>query len=321
MKRFGGERLQGLMTKMGWEEGVAMDGKWISRSIENAQRKVEGFHFDGRKHVTEYDDVMNKQRQVIYNLRSKILHNDDIRGEILNAIDDQIENIVLGICDEKQKAVNWNIDELKERFEFLFGIPAELPDDFELDQQKIFDTLRDQAKNHYNEKLEVRDKKLREIENLPVSVRISQDETKPLNFTTVEQDTFLETLDYFWNQHLQAMDHLREGIGWRGYGQKNPKHEYQKEGFMLFQSMLEELKQNVIRKLFFYEIPTAEELMTHIEEEERKRQAKEEQMQLVHESAETTGAEDLSKKVEEKDPEEQKAKLAAQKKKRRKKKK
>ena len=92
MRRFGGERMQNIMQKLGWEEGVAIDGKLISKSIENAQKKVEGIHFESRKHVTEYDDVMNKQRQVIYNLRSRILHNTGIRDEIMNMIDDLIED-------------------------------------------------------------------------------------------------------------------------------------------------------------------------------------------------------------------------------------
>ncbi|MCB0328219.1 MAG: preprotein translocase subunit SecA [Bdellovibrionales bacterium] len=317
MKRFGGERLQAIMTRMGWEEGVAMDGRMLSRSIENAQRKVEGFHFESRKHVTEYDDVMNKQRQVIYNLRSKILMNEDIRGEVQSAVDDILESLVVSICNDREKAVNWNLDEIRNQYTFLTGEELEFPDEFELNQQAIFDFLRSKAWETYEARLSEREEKLRAIGDLPISVRISRDEGKPLEFTTVEQDTFLETLDYFWNQHLQDMDHLREGIGWRGYGQKNPKHEYQREGFLLFQEMLERLKQNVVRKLFYYEIPSAEELMAHIEEEERKRLAREEQMQLVHESAE--GAEVESPDEEEpKDPDEVRAKRDAQRKARRK---
>ena len=323
MKRFGGERLQDLMKKMGWEEGIAMDGKWISRSIESAQRKVEGFHFEGRKHVTEYDDVMNKQRQVVYNLRSKILFNDDIRGEIKSAIADLVEDSVVHVCDERHKAVKWDTDSLLERYEFLFGEKIDFPEDFELSQQKIFDFLRDNASALYDSKLVAREAELKKIEELPVAVHISQDHDKPLAFSTIEQDTFLETLDTSWNQHLYAMDELREGIGWRGYGQKNPKHEYQREGFILFQQMLADLKQSVVRKLFFYEIPPAEVLMEQIQEEEARRKKMKEQMELVHEDAEKMGADtpEMKAKSEEipKDPGEQKAKRDAQKKARRKK--
>jgi preprotein translocase subunit SecA len=321
MKRFGGEKLQTLMTKMGWEEGVAMDGRLLSRSIENAQRKVEGFHFESRKHVTEYDDVMNKQRQVIYNLRKRILMNDDIRVEIKNAMDDILEDLVLSICHEKQKPVNWDLKDLAEKFEYITGQSFTLPDEFELNQQTIFDLVRERAWEIYERQLEQHSGKLTAIGELPVSVSISKEEGKPLDFTTIEQDTFLESLDYFWNQHLQEMDHLREGIGWRGYAQKNPKHEYQREGFLLFQQMLHRLKQNVVRKLFFYEIPDADELLAHIQEEERRRQERERQMQMVHDGAEgEEGSEGAPREVAApKDPDEIRAKREAQKRARRKK--
>lgn len=319
MKRFGGERLQAIMTRMGWEEGVAMDGRILSRSIENAQRKVEGFHYESRKHVTEYDDVMNKQRQVIYNLRSRILLESDIREEIRNALDDILEELIFTLCDEKQKAVNWDLEALKEQYTFLTGQPLTLPDEIELSQQVLYDYIRQEAWRQYEEQLTLHTKKLQEIGNLPISISISRDSDKPLEFGTVEQDTFLETLDYFWNQHLKDMDHLREGIGWRGYGQKNPKHEYQREGFLLFQGMLQRLKQNVVRKLFYYEMPTAEELMAHFEQEQARRAKIEEQMKMVHESASTSGSEQADENGEaSKNPDEIRAKREEQKRARRK---
>ena len=319
MKRFGGERLQAIMTRMGWEEGVAMDGRILSRSIENAQRKVEGFHYESRKHVTEYDDVMNKQRQVIYNLRSRILLESDIREEIRNALDDILEELIFTLCDEKQKAVNWDLEALKEQYTFLTGQPLTLPDEIELSQQVLYDYIRQEAWRQYEEQLASHTEKLQEIGNLPISISISRDSDKPLEFGTVEQDTFLETLDYFWNQHLKDMDHLREGIGWRGYGQKNPKHEYQREGFLLFQGMLQRLKQNVVRKLFYYEMPTAEELMAHFEQEQARRAKIEEQMKMVHESASTSGSEQADENGEaSKNPDEIRAKREEQKRARRK---
>ncbi|MGA1191050.1 MAG: preprotein translocase subunit SecA [Bdellovibrionota bacterium] len=319
MKRFGGERLQAIMTRMGWEEGVAMDGRILSRSIENAQRKVEGFHYESRKHVTEYDDVMNKQRQVIYNLRSRILLESDIREEIRNALDDILEELIFTLCDEKQKAVSWDLEALKEQYTFLTGQVLTLPDEIELSQQVLYDYIRGEAWREYEERLTSHTAKLQEIGNLPISISISRDSDKPLEFGTVEQDTFLETLDYFWNQHLKDMDHLREGIGWRGYGQKNPKHEYQREGFLLFQAMLQRLKQNVVRKLFYYEMPTAEELMAHFEQEQARRAKIEEQMKMVHESASTSGSEQGDESAEaSKNPDEIRAKREEQKRARRK---
>src|SRR5690606_27523503 len=121
MRRFGGERMQNIMRRLGWQEGVAIDGKIISKTIENAQRKVEAYHFESRKHVTEYDDVMNKQRQVIYAMRSKILHEDGVREEILSMVDDLLESAVLATCDEKVRPMEWDLAPLKERYEFLFN--------------------------------------------------------------------------------------------------------------------------------------------------------------------------------------------------------
>src|SRR5690606_7504170 len=117
----------------------------ISRTIENAQKRVEGLHFESRKHVTEYDDVMNKQRMVIYNLRSKILHNEDIRGELKEAVDDIFEEDVLTVCDEKQRPLEWDLNRLKERYQFITREPLDLPSDLELDAQRIFDFIREKA--------------------------------------------------------------------------------------------------------------------------------------------------------------------------------
>ncbi len=333
MARFGGERMQAMMQRMGWEEGVALDGRIISRTIENAQRRVEGYHFEGRKHVTEYDDVMNKQRQVIYNLRAKILHGGltedalskeseeaSIRDEVYEAIDDLVEEAVLGVCREDLKAIDWDLNALKEKFQFLFNEELQLPEDLELEQQKLFDLMREKAKKLYDERAALNDSKLQELERLPFDVHISPDESKPLAFSTIEQDTFLETLDHFWNMHLQEMDHLREGIGLRGYGQKNPKHEYQREGFMLFQQLLMTIKQAVVRKLFYYETAKPEEIMEHLKAEEERRRALEAQMQLVHEDADGEEGGDSKESSEPRDPDAERAKKDAQRRARRKKK-
>lgn len=185
------------------------------------------------------------------------------------------------------------------------------------------------AKQHgslYEGRVEVHNKKLRALEELPVSIRISQDEEKPFDFTTIEQDTLLESLDHIWNQHLHEMDQLREGIGLRGYGQKNPKHEYQREGFLLFQQMIAELKQTVVRKLFYYELPEANELMAHIQAEEERRRQVEQQMKMVHAnpgggSGDSSDEESEGDFEDPKDPNSERKRLQEQRKKRRKKKK
>jgi preprotein translocase subunit SecA len=285
MVRFQGERLQQLMLRMGWEEGMALDHSLMSRTIETAQKRVEAMHFDSRKHVTEYDDVMNKQRQVIYNLRSRALRNENIREEVFDMIDDLLESAVTKSCDERTKPVDWPLDELAQRFEFLFGRKFAFPSDLLLDRQAIFDALRTAAREMYAEHVTIQSGKLQGLQQIGVSPQLNRGfvgEGVVVGFELIEQDTLLEGVDYFWRHHLQEMDHLREGIGLRGYAQKNPLYEYQKEGFLLFQQMLEELKESVVRRLCYHDVPPVEEVIKHIEEERRKHAEREAQMKMVH---------------------------------------
>jgi len=313
MKRFGGERIQRLMDRLGWEEGVAMDGRMISGSIESAQKRVEAFHFDHRKHVTEYDDVMNKQRQVIYNLRSKVLQKDGIRQEVDDMVEDLCEESILTVCDEKTKPMDWNLSQLSERFEFLFKEKLSIPTNTVLNRQTLFDLVRKEAKGIYERRLVELTGKLQELRAL------FPPEQNPFDFnpSEVEQDVILGTLDHLWLLHLQEMDHLREGIGLRGYGQKNPLHEYQKEGFLLFQTLISTLKETVVRQLYYYELPEPKEYLAHLEAEKARREKLEEAMQLSHTEGEDE-AEEPEIKGGGKDPDAERNRLAAQRRARRK---
>jgi preprotein translocase subunit SecA len=294
MVRFQGERLQQLMLRMGWEEGMALDHSLMSRTIEGAQKRVEAMHFDSRKHVTEYDDVMNKQRQVVYNLRNRVLRNEAIRDEVLEMIDDLLENAVSTHCDDKTKPIDWPLDKLVERYEFLFGRRFEFPSDLQLDHQCVFDALRSAAHRMYTEHAEHQSQKLQGLRDIGVSPQLNRGSAVgdgPIGFEVIEQDTILEGVDYYWRHHLQEMDHLREGIGLRGYAQKNPLYEYQREGFVLFQQMLEELMESIVRRLCYHDVPPVEEVVKHIEEERRKHEERQKQMQLVHGDS-TDGADD-----------------------------
>lgn len=287
MARFGGERLQQIMQRLGWEEGAALDGRLISRTIENAQRRVEGFHYESRKHVTEYDDVMNKQRQVVYNLRRELLEGKDTRERVYEMMDDLFEAAVIGSCDEKQKPSEWDMKALAERYAFITRFPPRLPQPSSpKDRQLIFDELRKQAKAFYEKRIGELDDRFAKIASLNLPIRISESEDKPLAFSTIEQDSLIETLDHYWNLHLQEMDNLREGIGLRGYGQMNPKNEYQREGFLLFQGMFFSYAETALRKLFYYEVPQPEELVAAIQAEQERRAQVEKQMQLVHDGEE-----------------------------------
>jgi preprotein translocase subunit SecA len=322
MIRFQGERLQQLMLRMGWEEGMALDNSLMSRTIETAQKRVEAMHFESRKHVTQYDDVMNKQRQVVYNLRARILRNEGIREEVLGLVDDLLESTVTTVCDERVKPIEWDLAKLVERFAFLTGREFSLPDDLPLDHQSVFDVLRDKAHAIYKDHAEQQSVKLAGLNEIGVAPQLNRGVIEvdgPKGFELIEQDTMLEAVDYCWRHHLQEMDYLREGIGLRGYAQKNPLYEYQKEGFVLFQQMLEEMYESVVRRLYFYVVPAPEEVLAHFEEERRRHAEREKQMQLTH------GAEVESAEAEEKpesngnsrSPTEERARLEAQRKARR----
>ena len=297
MLRFGGERMQAWMSKLGWEEGLAIDGSLISRSIESAQKRVEAFHFDSRKHVTEYDDVMNKQRQVIYTLRHRVLFNEDIRGEIKAMLEDLIEEAIFSVCDEQTRPELWELEKLKERYQFMTNSTlgmAELP----RERQELFDIISGAAQKLYETRADSLATRLKELDEacrkqkILISLGNNREPGEPLTFQNVEQDTLLETLDHFWNIHLQEMDHLREGIGWRGMGQKNPLYEYQKEGFTMFQGLMTTIRENVLRRLFFYEVPDPRELIAHLEAERRRREEIEQKMETVHQVPGAEGAED-----------------------------
>ena len=322
MKRFGSDRYQDMMKKMGWKEGMAIDSKLISRTIENAQSKVERFHFEGRKQVTEYDDVLNKQRQVVYNLRDKILNKNNIHKEVTTMIDDLLEEQVLDFCPEDKKIESWDIEALKEKYEYLFNSKIEIDEKSIRNQQEIFDHLRESAKNQYEELVshqqEIFDKLSTDNESL-ADLEISLTEAGSVfdfKFETVEQETLLETLDHYWNSHLQQMDYLREGIGLRGYAQKNPLHEYQKEGFGLFSIFLEKTKEDVIRKLFYFDGNKLKSVISHIVAEHKRRKRVEEEMALAGKEAEAK--KDKITSFQATTPEDAKAKIEAQKKARRK---
>lgn len=284
MKRFGGDRIQALMSRLGWEEGMPIDGSLISRSIESAQKRVEGMHFEARKHVTEYDDVMNKQRQVIYNLRAKILRNEGVHEEILEMLDDVVEDLTTSICDETKRPLEWDLSELAKRFSATFAIPAPQLQDLELSQQALFDLLRETARLSFEAQCADKERKLAEIRELVAreDSPIEIDDEIP-TYQELERRTLLEGVDFFWNAHLQGMDHLREGIGLRGYGQKNPLYEYQKEGFILFQRMLADLREAVMRKLAHEEVADVGAIVEAINQEQERRRRIEDQMRMVHE--------------------------------------
>ncbi len=291
MRRFGGERVQKIMDMLGVEEGVTLEGRMISRSIENAQKRVEGVHFDARKHILEYDDVMNKQRQVVYHDRDIVIRGEAVRERVQEMLDDLIEEAVLNCCGEGGKPVEWDLEALFDRFSFIVSRKYVRPADLELNQQSIFDLLRKDARKLYEEQIH----------------RIGEP-----HFAEIERIIYLQSLDHFWKLHLLEMDHLRDGIGLRGYGQKNPLHEYQKEGFLLFQQMVRTVKEDVVRKLFAV-TPVTEEQMRELEEQERlRRENQAKRLATIQPPTPTDETEDKSKRKSQlKDPEIERQKMEA----------
>ncbi|NQU83967.1 MAG: SEC-C domain-containing protein, partial [Parcubacteria group bacterium] len=247
MRIFGGERVRGLMERLGVPEDMPIENIMVSRSIESAQRKVEGNHFDTRKHLLEYDDVLNKHREGIYKRRREVLNapEEDLKDKIMDLVEKEIENVVLfhtSSEDEKE----WNLAEIYESMSTIFPVPedmrvkiddiAHIAGDKLRDAEartKIIEYIADLAKRTYD----ILEKKI-----------LEQIEDK-LAMRKVERGMMLRAIDTLWIEHLEAMDHLRTGVGLRGYGQRDPLIEYKREGYLAFNELL-----NLIDKQIVYSI-------------------------------------------------------------------
>jgi len=235
LRIFGSDRISSIMERLGMEEGQPIEANLISRAIENAQKRVEAHNFDIRKHLLEYDDVMNKHREIIYSLRKNILSEVGQSDIILQMMDEKIDATISTFIDPKTHPEEWDINGLSEFFIRVFGFrpmigPKDLGEDkFEaLDPETIIELLKKQAKDTY-------EKKITDIgkENLESFQRI----------------IMLQIIDKNWIMHLQDMDHLKEGIGLRGYGQLDPLREYKKEGYSLFEELMNRISEEIISTL------------------------------------------------------------------------
>lgn len=183
-----------------------------------------------------------------------------------------MEAAIFSTCDEKHNPLEWKLEELKERILFVTNRPHCFPSDLKLDRQEMFDVLRKTVGSAYDTQAATMHERLLELDRVckaqGIEVSLGQDRTpgEPLTFEQVEQNTLLETLDQLWNRHLAEYGtYLREGIGWRGLGQKNPLYEYQREAFILFQELMRQIQEVTVRRLFYYEAPDPKELLKHIE--------------------------------------------------------
>jgi preprotein translocase subunit SecA len=255
LRIFGSGRISGIMDKLGMEEDEPIEHNMITRAIENAQRKVEGHHFDIRKHLLEYDDVMNKQREVIYQQRREVLEGDNLQQVLEDMTEDLIGTIVDEVAQEKIDAKEWDWDYCEQQVNDIFGRRPEWSD--ERKSEFNGETLR-QA-----------------VAEIAEQARLAQEEANGAeNQRQIERIILLQIVDSHWKEHLLSMDHLKEGIGLRGYGQKNPLNEYKKEAFDLFMTMIETVKLQTIKTLMHVRLVQEEEV-ERLEEERRQRQEQE----------------------------------------------
>lgn len=249
MRIFGSERIQGLMGRLGMEEGEAIEHGMVSRAIERAQKQVEGRNFEVRKHLLEYDDVMNKQREAIYQLRKDILEGKEGREYVDNTAREVVDFILETHVGSKNDPGDWNLEELATDVLAYFDIDLNAAgvDLEELGVDQLRETLWGLVEAKYSDK----------------EGRLGSELMR-----LFERDILLRIVDHSWKDHLLALDHLKEGIGLRGYGQKDPLNEYKKESYELFLAMKERVEDTVIKTLFRLE-PVSEAQM----EEERRRKA------------------------------------------------
>ncbi len=230
LRLFGGERLSSMMQKLGMQEGEPIEHKWVSKAIENAQRKVEAHNFDIRKQLLEYDDVMNEQRKIIYRQRRETMEGN-LREDIVAMIEDQINTLVEMHCPQDAHPEDWDKNGLKKHILHLFSLKMDL--------------------NHREDIEQVKQEVLREAYRL-YEKKESLFGTE--NMRLLERYIMLQIVDGLWKDHLVAMDYLREGIGLRGYGQRDPLQEYKKEGFSMFSDLMERIKRETLANLFRVEI-------------------------------------------------------------------
>ena len=240
LRIFGSDRISPIMEKLGMEEGEPIEHPLINRAVENAQKKVEGHNFDIRKHLLEYDDVMNKQRTVIYDMRREILGSEDLREMVLDFAGEVAEDLAGRFSDETTHPEEWDFEALSTAVYAQFGFRPEIPETERatLTPSDLAERVRTGAEAFYAKK---------EADYGADAVRY------------LERMFLLSTVDALWKDHLLSMDHLKEGIGLRGYAQKDPLKEYQREGFDLFSDLISRIKEESLKRLFHVKVQREEE--------------------------------------------------------------
>ena len=232
MRIFGSERISNMMKRVGMEEGEAIESRLVSRVIENAQRKVEGHNFDIRKQLLEYDDVANEQRKLVYSERNELMSTDDISENIADMREDVVDLVIDRTIPPQSLPEQWEVDQLEDDLRLEFGVDLPVAQWLADDKGLYEETLRDRI-----------------FEEIEATYKAKEEKYGAEIIRHLEKVIMLQTLDTQWKEHLSEMDYLRQGIGLRGYAQKNPKQEYKREAFEMFTAMLDRVKSDVITVL------------------------------------------------------------------------
>jgi preprotein translocase subunit SecA len=263
MRIFASERVRQFMQALGMERGEAIEHKMVSNAIEKAQRKVEGRNFDIRKSLLEYDDVANDQRSVIYRQRNELMASDDISDIVTDVRAEVVENAISEYIAPQSLSEQWDVEGLEKSLQAEFSIRLPLQQWLDEDASLHEESLR---------------------EKILASITQSYAHKAALVGTegmrTFEKQVMLQVLDTLWKEHLQTMDQLRQGIHLRGYAQKNPKQEYKREAFQLFQELLENIKRDLIKVLSHVQVRQPEEVDAL--EQQRREQAQRQHMNFQH---------------------------------------
>jgi preprotein translocase subunit SecA len=242
MKILGSDRIRGMLVRAGMSNGVPLENRLVSRAIENAQKQIEGQNFSIRKHLLEYDDVMNKQRQHIYSLRRDILFGRDFKDYILELIEDLYNEIFTFYIDENKEAEDWDFESFQKEIQLQFGLDVKqtIKEDYhELPPLLLKENILKSIKSFYAEK-----------ETIVGATQMRE----------LERMIMLQIIDSQWKDHLLNIDHLKEGIGLRGYAQKDPLIEYKKESYQMYESLLNRIDEEILRFLFLFRPVSDEEI-------------------------------------------------------------
>ncbi len=269
MRIFASDRVRNFMQALGMEQGEAIEHSMVNNAIEKAQRKVEGRNFDIRKQLLEFDDVANDQRQIIYNQRNELLDADNIRDTITAIRADVVEEMVLTYIPLQSIEDQWDIPGLEKQIEIDFGVQLPIAKWLEEDTRLHEETLRKKVLTEIQAAYDVKCERIGDI------------------LLEIEKQVMLQVLDNSWKEQLSSMDHLRQGINLRSYAQKNPKQEYKREAFELFQGMLQSVKRETVHLMARVE-PISREQMEAMELQRREELARQ-KMQLHHEEMAALG--------------------------------